>query len=260
MIERSSSLLYWYPLLEVLPISMPKTEIVKIPYGNLMGLIDGEDSLKEYADEIDEAADKIGYPLFLRTDLCSGKHRWEKTCFVASKEVLYENIFGVVEANASADILGLPCKALIFREFLDLDWRFKAFHGRMPVARERRYFIRDGEIICRHPYWIEDAIADWYDHAVDFAERFDGPKEKLLGDTPKNWKDLLKEINYQSDDEIEVLDMYAHRVASVLDGSWSVDFAYTKNHLWFLIDMALAHVSYHPPCPQKETFDLKGEV
>jgi len=62
----------------------------------------------------------------------------------------------------------------------------------------------------------------------------------------------LKELNTETTDEIEILTGYAEMVARVLDGYWSVDFAYGKNGKWYLIDMATGEHSWHPECKVKE--------
>jgi len=227
------SMLYWYPKIKHLNIPMPKTEILKIPHEAFRKWVyTGHNKhIKPYIPRIYTTAQRIGYPLFLRTDHASGKHDWKNSCYVPSEKVLIRHLRAVIEFNELADILGLPYKAIIFREFLDLDWKFKAFWGEMPVAKERRYFIKDGKVLCHHPYWIEDAI---------------------LRPTVQNWKDILKVLNYESKEEIKILSSYAKMVSEVLDGYWSVDFAYGKNGNWYLIDMATGERSWHPECPIKK--------
>ena len=57
------------------------------------------------------------------------------------------------------------------REFLELDWTFRAFHGKMPVSTEVRTFLRDGAIECMHPYWPPEAISDWAEPPqIDWSE------------------------------------------------------------------------------------------
>jgi len=226
------SLLYWYPKIKDLPIPQPKTLWVVIDRAEWVSALYGKNKIREEKiTEIYNTARKIGYPLFLRTDHASGKHEWKDTCYVPSEDQLIPHVFRVIEFNELADILGLPYKALVFREFIELDWKFKAFWGEMPVSRERRYFIKDGKVLCHHPYWVEDAIR----------------KPSI-----ENWRELLKELNTETTDEIEILTGYAEMVARVLDGYWSVDFAYGKNGKWYLIDMATGEHSWHPECKVKE--------
>jgi hypothetical protein len=143
-----SSLLYWWPRIQHLKISMPRTEILPVSRELFLKAIDPPHTAAEkYYQAIKETARKIGYPLFLRTDLASGKHDWKNGCYIKREEDLISHVFSVIEFNETADILGLDWKALVFREFIELDWKFKAFWGEMPVARQRRYFIKDGHVI-----------------------------------------------------------------------------------------------------------------
>jgi len=229
-----SSLLYWWPKIRDLGIPVPKTEILEVPRQLFLEAVDLADPLKAispFVEPIKEAARKIGYPLFLRTDQASGKHDWKDSCYVEREEDLLAHVFRVIEANEMVDILGLDWKALVFREFIPLDWKFKAFWGEMPVAREHRYFIKDGRVICHHPYWPEDAIAQ---------SGFE-PKES-------NWRALLKDLNTETKEEVKLLTEYSTKVASVLEGYWSVDFAHANYGRWILIDMALGGESWHPKC------------
>lgn len=232
-----SSLLYWWPRIQHLKISMPRTEILPVSREPFLKAIDPPHTAAEkYYQAIKETARKIGYPLFLRTDLVSGKHDWKNSCYVEREEDLISHVFSVIEFNETADILGLDWKALVFREFIELDWKFKAFWGEMPVARARRYFIKDGQVLCHHSYWIEDAIAQ-----SGFK-----PKEP-------DWRDLLKQLNFQTKKEVKLLSEYATEVASVLSGFLSVDFAHAKDGRWILIDIALGKESWHPErCPKRK--------
>ncbi|GAI66328.1 unnamed protein product [marine sediment metagenome] len=48
----------------------------------------------------------------------------------------------------------------------------------------------------------------------------------------KNWKEILKELNTETESEVALLTDYAEQVACVLDGYWSVDFAHAKDDRW----------------------------
>ena len=148
-----TSLLYWYPKIKDLGIPTPKTIIYKIPKKELIGMRRENGVPVTMAAKVKPIADQFGYPLFLKTDQAAGKHSWNASCYVSCEEVLQNNIFGVIEANLNADIIGLPFKALVFREYIPMESTFTAFCGQMPIAKERRYFIKDGEIQCHHPYW-----------------------------------------------------------------------------------------------------------
>jgi len=224
--KSNSSMEYWFPIVSDLDIPMPKTEfaIRRQDPCDWFGLLDGEPVSTSEKKALKTCAKELGYPLFMRTDLCSGKHDYLHTCFIESEKELISHLWRLVEDNACKD---LYFNSIVVREFIELDWRFKAFHG-LPIAPERRYFIRDGEVVCRHPYWPEDCI-----HFSKDSPEVDG------------WKSMLAEMNTESDEEVEILTSQAMKIASVLPGAWSVDFAKGKDGTWYMIDMALANASYH---------------
>jgi len=239
---RKNSMLYWFPKIKNLNIPMPTTLFVKVNEDLIKYLDKPQEFPKSLLETIECVAKILTFnfknPLFLRTDQLSGKHHWNRTCYVEKAEDLHGQIINLIEESAMADILGMPIYAFVLREFIELDWKFKAFEG-MPVARERRYFIKDGNIICHHHYWIENAIRFW--------QRDYKP--------PKNWKQILKELNTETEEEVKVLSEYSQRVAEVMEGFWSIDFAMGKNGLWYLIDMAVGDDSWHPSdcpnCPER---------
>ena len=183
-----------------------------------------------------ELADKYGYPVFIRSDQSSAKHSWDKSCYldVDDMRVLESHIGEIILQNLCADIIGLPLKSIVFREFIPLEWKFKSHQG-MPVAKEQRFFIKNGKIQCSHAYWPEWAIEN---------------------PTIPNWKEELKKLNTLTQEDKDTLNDYVMRVAKVFDGYWSVDFAKGKNGAWYLIDMAEGGKSFHwtacEYCPQEQ--------
>jgi hypothetical protein len=210
--------------------------------GEYINYLDGDKPLpKTFVIDLKEKARLIGYPLFLRTDQLSGKHSWgEWLPYVTNEETLVQKIYPFFEESINAGWGGVPLFAFVLREFLELDYKFKAFGG-MPIARERRYFIRDGKIACHHPYWPLEAI------------QFYGDVKEPVG-----WQDQLRELNVEAPEEVALLSSYATKVAKVLKGYWSVDFAHAKDGVWHLIDMALGDESWHPACKNKVTNDPTG--
>ena len=230
-----NSLLYWFPKVSGLGIPVPRTHCLDADAMQILGAMEGEAPLTpEFVSALHGAAEVIGYPLFLRTDLQSGKHGWKDTCFVPSAALLQRNMFGVAEENEmGACMFGPHYSAFVFREFLDLETSFIAFYGDMPVNRERRYFVRDGAILCHHSYWPEGAIDG---HTND-----------------PDWQRKLAVLNEEPDAEVALLSDYALRVGKALPGFWSVDFAKTRAGNWYLIDMAVGGESYHwPGCVNAE--------
>lgn len=222
------SLCHWFPKVKDLGIPVPRTQICYVDRSQMYRSIAGEQLPREYYRMFDQAVrDVRGYPLFIRTDLSSGKHLWKTTCYVEDGVNLLPNILRLCEANGTADIPGLSLQfeAIIFREFLDLATGFTAFRGEMPINKERRYFVRDGAVVCHHPYW---------------------PSESILGRTKDaTWQEKLTALNAEDEEEIATLTSYAERVGGRLPGFWSIDFAQTANGAWYLIDMADGGRSFH---------------
>ena len=183
-------------------------------------------------------AREIGYPVFIKTDLYSGKHLFKDTCYVEHEKDLATHLIRLIEEMECVNIIsGLPLHGLIVREFIELDWRFKAFHG-LPIAPERRYLIKNHKVITHFSYWPEDAI-----------RFYKGTPE------PKNWRELLREMDIEDKTEVALLTGYSNKVAGVMNGFWSVDFARGRDGIWYLIDMARGEVSWIPESVRKE-YDL----
>lgn len=229
-----NSLLYWYPKIEDLDIPQPKTENILLTDKELE-IAHGGCCPNSLTSRVDDCIkEHFKFPVFIRTDQASGKHSWKKSCYYDGSTELWKNLLNVIEFNTCADLLGLPFKAICVREFILMDTRFTAFYGEMPVNPERRYFIKNGDVQCHHPYWIKEAIeSSWQKPSVE------------------NWRELANELNAETDDEISLLTDYSQKVAWQFKGYWSVDFCKAKDGRWILIDMALGDESWHPKdCPK----------
>jgi len=233
-----NSLVYWFSKTKDMDL-VPQPETIYIPLNRDEGIkFMDEEPLSEFVKACKEAAEKLSYPVFIRTDQASSKHNYERAALVKSEDDLEFAIAQTIEFNFIADFLGLPFEYMVFRKFIPLYSTFKAFKG-LPIAKERRYFINDGKIVCHHPYWPEDAIRN---------------------PTKRNWKSLLKKMNHEDPDEIQTLTNYAELIAKKIGNEgWSIDFAcHENNQIWYFIDAALAKDSYHPEdCSHYELFREK---
>jgi hypothetical protein len=91
-----TSMNYWWDKVRHLDVPMPRTEIpVTKDVSDWWSLLDGDDPLTEAEKHaIQDAAINVGgYPVFMRSDLCSGKHSFEKTCFVKNEDALIQQIW-----------------------------------------------------------------------------------------------------------------------------------------------------------------------
>jgi hypothetical protein len=236
-----TSMLHWWPKIEPLSgvIPMPVTEIVIAP-ATIMGMLDGESLPEYFCKEIQRVSEKFMRPIFIRTDYVSGKHSWDRSCYLPSGDRLLQHIYELVENSALVD---QSVQAIVFREYIEpdpghmvVDW-----FDNMPLRKEVRCFIQDGRLVCWHPYWPADAVDTEY-----------CPRPVL--------REEVARINATiTDADIAILTDYCAKVGEVLPGAWSVDFMWSgKRNFWYLIDMAAAALSWHPQCEFKKGRDLGG--
>jgi hypothetical protein len=228
--ENLTDLSYWFPILQGTGVAVPKTEIVETDL-DLTMLLDGKhlDGFDRFIADLEAAGEKIGYPAFFRTGQGSGKHLWTQTCFLKEPSDIPAHVFNLIEWSECVDFFGLPYQTWVMREFLQLRSNFIAFDD-MPINRERRYFIKDGAVICSHPYWPKFAIEG---HTADPL-----------------WEEKLDGLNTSSTSETLTLHKLATTVAQAFKGGWSLDFAQDMQGNWWAIDMAPAFRSFHwPGCP-----------
>ena len=218
--SNNSSMTYWWPLVQDCGVPMPRTEMVPVG-GDISSILDGGDFPERLVADVTAACERMGYPAFLRSDRLSGKHEYIETCYVPGPEKIAQHICAITEEHAMSFDLPMP-EAFAVREFLELDAPFKAFNG-LPIARERRYFIRDGAVVCHHPYWPADAMR--------YPSRPD-------------WRTLLAALSVE--EHTGILTDYSMAIGRRLTEFWSVDFAQTKSGAWYFIDAARGENSWHP--------------
>lgn len=250
---------YWYPRIQGIDgVEVPRTSIIETKL-RLTQLLDGktpepagDETFAGFIDKIVAAVERHNGNAFLRTGQGSGKHDWERTCFLKQpdRETIIQHVTALVEWSEMVDMLGLPTNVWVVREMLPTVPIFHAFKG-MPVTRERRYFVSDGRVVCHHSYWPEDALASWFDRLAEYP--------KTAGEVPADWRGKLAEINVESPDEVALLAERSERVAKVIGGQWSIDWLQTKWG-WFLTDMAVAGDSYHLPGCDKAGMFKRSEM
>jgi len=221
---------YWYPILQSTGVETPPTEIIKTD-ADVTVVLDGRkpDGWDDFLAQISAAIDRVGYPCFIRTGHLSAKHQWNQTCFLESGVGIPRHICTLIDESGCAD---LPTSAWAVRKFIPLEHRFTAFRG-MPVTKERRYFIENGNVLCRHPYWPVGCLEPAYARP-----------------SVANWRELLAELNQQDDGEIALLTQLSEKVSRSFEGAWSLDWARTQDGRWIALDMAEASRSWHwPDCP-----------
>ncbi len=231
---------YWFPRLANIGVPVPRTEIVYV-HGDLTSLLDGVEPAhwRDFIGRLESAANRIGYPCFLRTGQTSGKHNWKDTCYVNERKDLSNHVAALVEFSAMADFIGLPSDVWAVRELLPVN-RLVTLerYGDMPLVREFRGFIRDGKVQCVHNYWPRGSVlegtqdrGDVIDHAIQASTTWTEAEEKIV-------RALLLHI----------------AIAGDFSGYWSVDVLDTERG-WYVTDMALGEQSFHwtecEHCPEE---------
>lgn len=229
-----TALTHWFPLLEAAGLPVPRTIILEMPEAAqrcIWAAFDGKDGTPDqgaefaaFVERITEAAASVGFPAFLRTAHTSGKHQWKSTCYLTADSEVAHHIYALAEFSEIADFMGLPWDTWVVREFLPTSpVAVCPYYGDMPVTREFRFFITDGEIVCEHPYWPDHAI-------VDGGADLSPEAYTALCDMP----------------DAEACRTLARAAGRAVPGSWSIGLLHTARG-WFVTDMAEAAKSWHWP-------------
>lgn len=259
MLREKNRFQYWYPkIAQLTDIPMPKTKILALTPKDTDLLHESvKKFVRENTERIDDAIDGFTFPIFLKGDFSSVKHQWKSTSCVPNRGALGKHISEIIyhmELNNNS------CQALIFRELLNLESPFTFFDGDLPIAKERRYFVKDGRVICRHPYWDISLFEKRFEredvHVLSLQAS--GVATKYTYKYPHEYRDRIRawirELNHETEEEIHILSHMASKISSVMDGAWSVDFACDVNGKWWFIDMGLAKESGHlKSCPYSDS-------
>lgn len=231
---------HWFPVVaEMLPETMyPKTTI--IPTGDLedfYSVFDGKDSptFKDLVTRLQAAAGELGYPVFLRNDMTSGKHVPGAPCIVHSPDAIGRGVFEIAEFEAMSFMQGVGNDVWCVREYLPVLASMRAFKAwsakpGLPISRERRIIVRGGEVVDQFPYWPKKALND--------ATHMDGSAL-----TPDEFAVRFENISHVYDHDLREISEWSEAIARALTGDWSVDWMYTATG-WCLIDMAEADKSW----------------
>ena len=238
--RKASCLTQWFPLIRDAGVPVPKTEIVETDL-ELIHICDGMEAFLKRIDQgaytaflssLRNACRSVSEdgPWFLRTGHFSGKHNWENTCYVTDLDRLERHVSYLVNDSMLVDFLGLPTNFWVVRAFLPtkpLGWL--TAYGGMPLCREFRCFVSNGEVVCIHPYWPRKAIIEGFEYPC--------PGEDTISDL------YFRSSSLGPDERGRILKL-ALQVATVVPGDWSVDILDTKDG-WYVTDMAVAHESFH---------------
>lgn len=241
-----NSALYWMPriaaTLHDLPVRFPRTEFVEYDFRESLGLMDAEVPEALPWGEFITACERVEWPAFVRTDQKSVKHAGPGAYRATEPNDLPTILAVLTDHHAKA--MRRP-DALMVREWVDIESRFRAFDG-LPIGREFRVFATPDECLCEHFYWPERAI----------EETHRGPPTTLDGERElagEEWRERLAGLRTTGGASSELAET-AVKIATALNRdlptddtvAWSVDFAQDTAGQWWCIDAALAADSWHP--------------
>lgn len=215
---------FWYPLVKDL-VPTPKTEIIETEC-QLLAFDDGiiPEGWEIFKEQIKQAIEKIGgLPVFIRSGQTSAKFDWERSCYLDNFDKLAQHIFSIVEFSECVSIMGLPYNVWAVRELLPVKPAFYAFSG-MPITQEFRFFVRDGLIEHRQPYWLPKSF-----------EQAEMPESK--------WWKPLTEISILTPETDKLLSEMTELIGKSIGGYWSVDWLKTDKG-WYMTDMATGDDSF----------------
>lgn len=230
-----NSALYWLPAAKKAAefyddVYVPETEVVQFDFMEALMMLEGARPESFPWGELDSAACELGWPVFVRTDLTSAKHR--------GLDAVQANHADAVERVAEALVRESARKmmkpaAFLVREWIDVDSEFEAFDG-LPIGVEFRVFATPDEVLCTHYYWPEESIEKANLPETLWKSRRDGLKHARQ----PPWMDAAAcTAAFEAD--------FQHGVDEP-SRAWSVDFARDEDGRWYLIDMALAEDSWQP--------------
>jgi hypothetical protein len=112
--------------------------------------LDSEFKIENFQHEIDVFGDK---PIVIKDYVKSQKHYWNEACFIpnaSDKEKANSVISKFIELQDS-DLN----EGLVFREFVELEELTNHSESGMPLTKEFRVFIKNGEVMTILKYWDE---------------------------------------------------------------------------------------------------------
>ncbi len=97
-------------------------------------------------------------PVIVKDFVKSRKHEWNEACFIpsASNREAVERVVGRFMELQGDDLNG----GLVFREFIEFEQLTAHSRSGIPLAKEYRLFILDGEPISTTAYWEEGSYDD----------------------------------------------------------------------------------------------------
>jgi hypothetical protein len=116
-------------------------------------------------------------PVIVKDFVKSRKHEWNEACYIpcASDKHAVERVVRRFLQLQGEDLN----EGLVFREFIEFEPLASHSKSGMPLIKEFRLFVLDGQVICSTPYWEEGDYGndkdgslpiDTFDHVIQKIE------------------------------------------------------------------------------------------
>lgn len=105
-------------------------------------------------DEVMKALQPFGdRPVIVKDSVKSRKHEWHEACYIqsAADKIVVERVVRRFLQLQGKDLN----QGLVFREFVEFEPLATHSKSGMPLTKEYRLFVLDGQIILSSPYWEE---------------------------------------------------------------------------------------------------------
>lgn len=208
--DERNALGHWHPKLEQIDVPTPETYFVECKRG--------ENGPEYSLEEVRDVVEKLGGEAHIRGHFASARIMSEYGSRIDSLDERHIRINMLELLSQQGQMKMANMDSVVFREWLDLDW---CVYARESLHPECRAFIEDGDVLCHHP-----RLQGFENHPAH-------------EEAAKNQIELAWPAEGDGYRDHEPLQVYAERIATAFDGSWSVDFVMDRSGDWYCTDMAL---------------------
>jgi hypothetical protein len=126
--------------------------------------------MEDFQKEIAAFGDK---PIIIKDYVKSQKHYWNEACFIpnASDEAKVNSVISKFLELQDSDLN----EGLVFREYLELEELTNHSESGMPLTKEFRVFVKNGEVMTIFEYWDEGG----YQNVTPVIEEFEAIIPKI---------------------------------------------------------------------------------
>lgn len=149
-----SCLSYWLPKLKHAQVAHPRTLMLPVRPGEQFTR-----QSSPFIKLLHEAAQRIGFPVFLRTGTDTYAQHWSQTCFCTVPDLIPQNVVALSEFAQHVELQSLSSYCWAVQEFLPLiPLAYCPNFSGLPICRAYRCSVVEGNLQCVRPYWTHRAL------------------------------------------------------------------------------------------------------